>query len=48
MVAIDGQDVHVRMAGECHGCRFTNDTLRRLAQPAIARRFPGLVLTVVE
>jgi len=48
VVGLDGLSVRVRMGGACHGCRFTDDTLRRLAQPALDRAYPGLVLSVVE
>ena len=48
VVGVVGAAVQVRMAGACHGCRFTDETLRRLAQPALDRVCPGLVLTVVE
>jgi Fe-S cluster biogenesis protein NfuA len=48
VVGIDGADVQVRLTGACHGCRFTDETLRRLAAPAVHRRYPGLTLSVVE
>lgn len=47
VVGLQGTTVQVRMGGACHGCRFTDETLRRLAQPALDRVHPGLVLTVL-
>jgi len=48
VVGLQGRSVQVRMVGACHGCSFTDDTLRRLAQPALDRVCPGLVLTVLQ
>lgn len=48
VVAVAGDTVQVRLTGACHGCRFTDETLRRLAEPAVRRRYPGLTLSVVE
>ncbi|MDO8391000.1 MAG: NifU family protein [Actinomycetota bacterium] len=48
VVGLVGNTVQVRMGGACHGCRFTDETLRRLAQPALDRVYPGLVLTVLQ
>jgi Fe-S cluster biogenesis protein NfuA len=44
---VDGA-VLVRLTGACRGCRFTDETLRRLAEPAVRRKYPGLTLSVVE
>ena len=48
VVALEGGTVQVRLTGACHGCRFTDETLRRLAEPVVHRRYPGLTLSVVE
>ncbi len=48
VVGIEDDTVQVRLTGACHGCRFTDETLRRLAAPAVQRRYPGLSLSVVE
>lgn len=48
VVAVVGDTVQVRLTGACHGCRFTDETLRRMAEPAVRRRYPGLTLSVVE
>ncbi len=48
MIGVGEGVVRVRLTGACHGCRFTDDTLRRLAEPAVQRAYPGLVLSVAE
>lgn len=47
VVGIDGDTVLLQASGNCHGCRFTDETLRRLAAPAVHRRYPGLRFSVV-
>lgn len=34
--------VTVELSGACHGCRLSQDTLRRVVAPAVHRAFPGL------
>lgn len=48
VVGIDGDTVLLRASGTCHGCRFTDETLRRLAAPAVQRRYPGLRFSVLD
>lgn len=47
VVGIEGDTVLLQASGNCHGCRFTDETLRRLAAPAVHRRYPGLRFSVV-
>ena len=39
--------VRVQLSGACHGCRLTEDTMRRVVEPAVRRSFPGLEVVVV-
>jgi len=48
VVGIEGDTVLLRASGNCHGCRFTDETLRRLAAPAVHRSYPGLQFSVVD
>lgn len=34
--------VTVELSGACHGCRLSQDTLRRVVAPAVRSAFPGL------
>lgn len=47
VVGIEGDTVLLKASGNCHGCRFTDETLRRLAAPAVHRRYPGLRFSIV-
>jgi Fe-S cluster biogenesis protein NfuA len=46
VAGIDAGVVTLRLAGACHGCRFTDDTVQRLVEPAMRRAYPQLTLTI--
>lgn len=43
VIAVDSTSVTLKMAGACHGCSFTGDTIGRTVAPALKRAFPALV-----
>lgn len=46
VTGIDGETVRLRLSGACHGCRFTDDTVTRVVEPAVRRVFPKLGVVV--
>lgn len=38
--------VTLKLSGACHGCRFTDDTVQRLVEPALRRAYPQLSLAL--
>ncbi|HAN34374.1 MAG TPA: hypothetical protein DCQ52_02650, partial [Acidimicrobiaceae bacterium] len=46
VVGLDADVVTLRLSGACHGCRFTDDTVRRVIEPAVGRVFPQMTVVV--
>ena len=46
VVGLDADGVTLRLSGACHGCRFTDDTVRRVIEPAVGRVFPQMTVVV--
>lgn len=46
VASVAGDVVTLRLAGACHGCRFTDDTVERVIGPALQRAHPQLRLIV--
>ena len=46
VVGLDADVVRLRLSGACHGCRFTDDTVRRVIEPAVGRMFPQMTVVV--